>query len=278
MNPLGAELASFKNLGTGEELIWQRDPDVWAGSAPILFPMVGILNGGVARFGGAEYPLPKHGVVRTEHFEVAEQSDASVCLRFQSLEKTARVFPFPFTFEAAFQCLDDGLTVIHRVINTGDDVMPFSIGAHPAIALDLEQYAIDDYYIEFNRPETLDRHMINAAGLCAAVQPNYLDGARRIDLSAALFNDDALIFSDIASDVVSVCRKHSDWRVALDTGGAPDLGLWSKPGGQAYVCIEPWYGFNDFEGFAGEFADRKNTQFLKPGESFEQRYRLLPSG
>ncbi len=277
VNPLGAELSSLKNTASGEELIWQRDPAIWEGSAPILFPMVGILAGGIARFDGTEYPLPKHGVVRKETFEVTEQSESAVCFRFKSTPETEKAYPFRFTFEAEFKLSDAGLTVIHRVINDGETVMPFSIGAHPAIALDLEHYAIEDYYIEFNQPETLDRLAISTEGLCSVGQKNYLDQANRIGLTAAIFNDDALVFSNIASNVVSVCRKDSDWRVALETGGAPDLGIWSKPGGQAYVCIEPWYGFNDFEGFSGEFADRKNTQFLAPGKSFEQQYRLLPS-
>lgn len=277
INPLGAELSSFKSQETGEELIWQRDHDVWAGSAPILFPMVGILKEGMARFDGRNYELPKHGIVRKEMFWLADQTDRSAIFRFQSSEESARVYPFQFTFEAEFQCLEEGITVIHRVINTGTRTMPFSLGAHPAIALDLDHYAIEDYYIEFNQPETLDRYRINADGLTELGQKKFFNNSSRIDLTADLFNDDALIFADIASTQVSVCRKDSDWRVALDTGDAPDLGIWSKPGGQAYVCIEPWYGFNDFADFSGEFSARKNVQSLEPTKTFEQQYRLLPS-
>lgn len=41
ISPLGAELQSLKLNHNQHELIWQRDPEVWSGSAPILFPIAG---------------------------------------------------------------------------------------------------------------------------------------------------------------------------------------------------------------------------------------------
>ena len=35
---LGAELTGMKDLKTGKEYIWQKDPKFWAKSSPILFP------------------------------------------------------------------------------------------------------------------------------------------------------------------------------------------------------------------------------------------------
>ncbi len=172
INPIGAELSSLKNRKTGEEFIWQRDPAVWAGSAPVLFPMVGILANGVARFKGQEYALPKHGLVRGKTFERVAQTDNFARFRFKSSAEMARLYPFAFTFEVEFQLETEGLTVTHRVLNNSAELMPFNIGGHPAIALDLERYGIEDYFIEFNRPETLDRYRINAVGLCDLGQKN----------------------------------------------------------------------------------------------------------
>ena len=41
---LGAELTGMKDLKTGKEYIWQKDPKFWAKSSPILFPFVGALK------------------------------------------------------------------------------------------------------------------------------------------------------------------------------------------------------------------------------------------
>jgi hypothetical protein len=60
----GAELASLRDKSTGRELIWQADPEVWGGSAPILFPIIGKLKDGITRINGKSYEIPKHGVLR----------------------------------------------------------------------------------------------------------------------------------------------------------------------------------------------------------------------
>ena len=37
----GAELTGIKDLVTGQEYVWQKDPKFWAKSSPVLFPFVG---------------------------------------------------------------------------------------------------------------------------------------------------------------------------------------------------------------------------------------------
>jgi galactose mutarotase-like enzyme len=42
------------------------------------------------------------------------------------------------------------------------------------------------------------------------------------------------------------------------------LGIWTKPGA-AFVCVEPWHGIADPEGFTGAFADKPGVFAVAPG-------------
>ena len=87
-----------------------------------------------------------------------------------------------------------------------------------------------------------------------------------ITLDEHLFDRDALIFKNIQSDKITLrCRQQP--RLTVDTGGAPHLGLWAKPGAP-YVCIEPWFGTSDSVESDGEFANKPDLKTLAPGDTF----------
>lgn len=57
----GAELQSVKLDGV--ERLWQGDPVVWDGRAPVLFPFVGRIKNGEYTYNGVTYPAPTaHGL------------------------------------------------------------------------------------------------------------------------------------------------------------------------------------------------------------------------
>jgi galactose mutarotase-like enzyme len=50
---------------------------------------------------------------------------------------------------------------------------------------------------------------------------------------------------------------------------APVWGVWSVPNNDAnYVCLEPWYGICDYEGFEGEISERPYTNVVESGETW----------
>ena len=71
VSPAGAELVRLRDEA-GRDLLWDGDPAFWTGRSPLLFPVVGRLNGDRARVDGAEYSLKQHGFARTSPFEVVE--------------------------------------------------------------------------------------------------------------------------------------------------------------------------------------------------------------
>ena len=56
LDPFGAELTSVKDAA-GREYIWQGNPAVWSGHAPVLFPIAGRLLSDSYVYGGEKYYL-----------------------------------------------------------------------------------------------------------------------------------------------------------------------------------------------------------------------------
>src|ERR1700738_1355035 len=75
VNPLGAQLSVLRDA-SGHELLWNGDPAVWAGRAPLLFPIVGTLAGGSYRVGSKVYSLPRHGFARVRPFDIVAASSS----------------------------------------------------------------------------------------------------------------------------------------------------------------------------------------------------------
>lgn len=48
----GAQLSSVELKENGKEFLWQGDPSVWYGRAPVLFPIIGQLLDGKYRYSG----------------------------------------------------------------------------------------------------------------------------------------------------------------------------------------------------------------------------------
>ena len=94
----GAELASLYDKQNGREIIWQADPEIWSGSAPILFPIVGRLKDGTTEINGTSYEIPKHGLLRTREARPIEEGNDYAVLQFKSNDETLKQYPFAFVF------------------------------------------------------------------------------------------------------------------------------------------------------------------------------------
>src|SRR4029450_8585328 len=132
INPLGAELVRLTTRN-GHELLWDGNAAVWAGHAPILFPIVGMLNQGRYRFNDKKFAMPKHGFARNSPFDLVASSDGGVTLRIQDSDATRAPFPFAFRLDIGFELSGPALTVTARVTNRDVRAMPVSFGFHPAL-------------------------------------------------------------------------------------------------------------------------------------------------
>src|SRR5262249_53881159 len=127
IDPLGAQLSVLQDR-EGRNVLWHGDPAIWAGRAPLLFPIVGTLAGGRYRLGDRSYALPRHGFARGKPFEIVTTTPSSALFRLRADESTLAVYPFRFELDVSFSATGPTLSVVASVRNTGDVEMPASLG------------------------------------------------------------------------------------------------------------------------------------------------------
>jgi galactose mutarotase-like enzyme len=125
------------------------------------------------------------------------------------------------------------------------------------------------HFIEFETDEPGAARSIDAAGLLTPMPHPTPIVNRRLELTDALFQRDVLIFDQLKSRSLSY-GSHRGPRLRISFDDAPYLGVWSKPGAR-FICIEPWHGITDPEGFAGDFMQKPGVRVLKGGEAFFAR-------
>lgn len=274
IDPLGAELSSLRDEAGGEWMT-DADPAFWSGRSPLLFPIVGALNGGAYRLDGTRYELPQHGFARRRAFELVEQSADMVRFALTDDDATQAVYPFAFELEAEYRLAGGVLTVACTVTSRGDAPMPASFGYHPAFAWPLPGEAGKaGHAVEFAADEPAMLARLDGGLIAGQDRPSPLADGRTLVLDDALFEQDALIWTSLESRAVSYTGPGGA-RLNVAFPGAPALGIWSKPGAQ-FVCIEPWWGHADPEGFVGDFRDKPGAMLIRSGETRRFEMRLEP--
>ena len=274
IRPKGAELTSIYNKQTGIEHLWQADPAVWGWHAPNLFPVVGGCLDNQIIIDEKPYPMERHGFARQSEFTVVEATPTKAVFSLQDNEKTRAVYPYRFDFQVEYQIDNQVLTLVYRVINLENKRMYFSVGSHPAFAVPfLPNEKYEDYYLEFQHEEPLERHMLSTKGYFTGETEPVLTVDRQLPLTADLFNDDALVFKNPDSRSVTIRSRNHDHAVTVSFSAFPYLGIWAKPGAK-FVCIEPWLGCADREGTPVPFEEKEAIQHVEPNGLFETGFTI----
>lgn len=271
ISTLGAELKSLVDLRSGEAYMWSGDPSVWKGTAPILFPIVGRLKDGQYQYNGKTYHLDKHGFARNSFFELRINQADEKSFLLTSTPETLIQYPFEFELEVFFSIKSNGLNVRYEVRNTGNDLMLFTIGSHPAFSIPLNGESTANYFLEFEVDEQLDCYYIENDLLCEKPIVNFIDRQKKIPITPTLFDNDAIIFKNIQSRKVSIKHQKTGERVTIDLDCAPHLGLWAKPN-SPFICIEPWFSYDDTATHNGQLSKKPGMLSLHNGEVFSTGY------
>lgn len=263
IDPLGAELSSLTDR-QGRELMTDADPAFWSGRAPLLFPVVGKPAGEVIRVDGRAYPMKQHGFARQMPFVVVETIPDRAVFALTDSNETRAQYPYAFRLAVAFTLTDATLAIDVTVANPGDAPLPASFGFHPAFAWPLPYGRTrEEHRILFDADEPERLKAIATDGTIApADRPSPLVG-RTLPLADDLFARNALVWDPVhAQGVTYGAVDGPQLRIAFpDT---PTLGIWTKPGAR-FVCIEPWHGIADPQGYAGEFRDKPGVFTVPPG-------------
>jgi galactose mutarotase-like enzyme len=263
IDPQGAQLSILRDA-QGRDLLWDGDPAFWGGRAPVLFPIVGTLNGGVYRWRGKLYALPRHGFARGRRFALVRNDMRQALFRLRSDEASRALFPFEFELDLAFRLAGVSIGIVATVRNVGRVPMPASLGFHPALRWPLPGGATRAAHVlEFDAEEPAPIRRLDAAGLLKAdALPTPVVG-RRLVLDDALFAQDVVIFDSLKSKRVTFGAREGT-RIQVTFPDATHLGLWTRPGA-GFLCIEPWRGVADPVDFDADFDAKPGVFTLQPG-------------
>ncbi|WP_420102273.1 aldose 1-epimerase family protein [Bosea sp. (in: a-proteobacteria)] len=270
----GGELIGLSNADG--PALWHGGPE-WPRHAPVLFPIVGRLTDDTLIHEGRSYRLTQHGFARDSLFAWVERTESRAVLELRESETTLALFPFRFLLRMTYAVEDATLSVITRVENPGDEPLTCGVGAHPAFRWPLaEGAAKEGHALLFPRPEPGPGRAVES-GLLGAKIPLPFDG-EELTLAESLFANDAIVIPDAANSAVRFSARDGSGReiraMTVAWEGYKDLGIWSKPTGAPFLCIEPWYGMASEAGWQGEFRDKPWLMTLAPGEGRDLVWRV----
>ena len=272
IDTLGAEIKSVKR--GDREYMWCGDPKFWGRTSPVLFPFVGAVADGKYRYEGKEYPMGQHGFARDMEFEVVEKSDDKAIFVLASNEQTREKYPLDFKLTITYTLVADTVTIGWKVENTGKKDLPFAIGAHPAFNCKLSSEGTlkgNSVILKTDKDVLTVRRFHDPL---AANETYELELGRNkaIEVDEHTFDNGAIILENSQVSGASIADSVGKTFVEVSFD-APLLGIWSPSGKNApFICIEPWYGRADAEGFSGELKDREWNQTLAPSCKFDASY------
>lgn len=271
----GAEMVSFKG-NDGREVIWQGDPNIWSGHAPILFPICGFPKDGKVSINGVTYPMTKHGFCRDAAFEVAKLGDDFVDLVLTPNDAIRVLYPFDFVFHVVYTLRENGFRTDFVVENNSECVMPFTVGGHPAFIVPMEEgAAYTDYQLVFPCKEE-GRSLLVPGGLIDGEEIIPLQNGTTLPLNHDWFDKrDTLIFPEMHSRSATLVHKVSGKGLRISYPKMEVLAVWSKPVTHGdYVCLEPWHGTPAWVNETGRFEDKPYVTLLAPGMSHQCGYEV----
>lgn len=263
---VGAELCSIKKGNT--EYIWQADPDVWNSSAPLLFPICGRLKNNSYIFDGKEYKLNPHGFARYLEYKTENLTETEVLLSAEADVDTRKVYPFEFKFFVKFKLCENKLKITYSVQNVSDSQIYFSFGGHEGYAC---PEGAEEYCVTFPEDNALTRHMLNEGFFNGKTEHIELENGE-LKLRYNEFEKCTYIFKTLKSDNIILHNKDNSRRIRVSfEKDIKTLALWTLRG-RKYVCIEPWWGTSQNEGFNGDFSEKDGVISLDAGKTFARTH------
>ncbi|MGH2666700.1 aldose 1-epimerase family protein [Flavobacterium sp.] len=266
INSLGAELISLNKNKTN--YIWTVDKTFWDKTSPVLFPIVGKLRNDSYSIKDKSFTLSRHGFARNFNFDVTEQTNNSVTFSLKENEQTLSQYPFHFDLQIQYVIHYKTLIISYFVINNSKEKMPFSIGAHPAFAIDSD---FEEYTLSFENDKTLTTHELENGQFSGKTKTLFLND-KLLPLNYSLFENDALVFKNLKSKYLTILKNNNSF-LKVTFENFPFLGIWTKPGAP-FLCIEPWHGYADSADANGNIFQKEGILILDCNENFTTSFSI----
>ena len=274
VSDIGAEIHSVCRSDC--EYIWVGDATYWSSHAPLLFPVCGRFFEGKYTCGGKTFEMPCHGFIRKAPLILECVNDTSICFRVESTEETKKIYPFDFVLKIWHILEGESVTTRFEIENTGDVILPATVGGHPGFNLPLGgEGKFEDYYLEFGKPCSPDQIEISPRGLFTGKKRAYpLTDGNKLSLSHKLFEVDGIFLSRMDSTVTLKSNK-STRAVTLEYPDMPYLGVWHSAKSEApFVCIEPWCGLPGYDGEMEDINTRHDMFRILPGKTQSVQFKM----
>lgn len=269
----GAELKSLYNKKTNLEYMWNGDPDLWAKTSPVLFPVVGALKDNTYFYQDHKYELSRHGFARDMDFTVEIINESEALFTLYNTKKTLINYPFEFHLGLRYKLSGNNLSCTYEVNNPGTGPLLFSVGGHPAFAVPLmEKEAYSDYFLQFNKDEQLVFHKII---------DNLIDEETKIiklkegvlELKHSLFYEDALVFKTMKSNQISLLNTKSKRGIHFSFEDFPYFGIWAAKDAN-FICLEPWCGIADGIEHDQNLENKEGIIHLAPKSAWSRTWKV----
>ncbi len=267
IDTIGAELIRLEK--DNQNCIWTVDDTYWNKTSPILFPIVGRLKNDSYKYDGKTYELPRHGFARNFEFQILNKTENSIIFVLDSNSETLKNYPFEFQLQLEYELDGNELKMKYSVENKSQVTMPFSIGAHPAFAI---ENSFSDYSLKFNQTEEFTSYELDNEQFSNSFRKINSENGQ-INLNYSLFEKDALVFKHLQSNKLTLLKKNEPV-LSVQFEGFPYLGIWTKPNAP-FLCIEPWCGLADNVNHNGNIFEKEGINLLQPNETFTRKINIL---
>lgn len=273
---VGAELISFEIEDT--EYCWYGIPEHWSGRAPHLFPILCSPKDGKIAVDGAEYDMPKHGLVRKMEFTPVEVTPEKVVFELCESEETLAHYPYKFKLTVTHEITSDGFETTYKVTNTDDRKIIFCIGGHPGFNCPInEGESFEDYSLIFDGygDAVMSITQEGTGYMCPDIPKLDLVKNGELPLCYSDYDNDALIIEGLEKKSVKLLNRATGHGIRFDFDRFDALGIWTPIKKESpFICLEPWCGLPAATDESAELSNKKYAKSLEVGESFETSYKM----
>lgn len=251
VNSDGGSMTSLKYLG--EERLWQGD-EFWRSQDVVIFPVVG--HAGEYEAEGKTYIPKSHGVARYSEFALVDMGLDKLTLELTSNAVTRNTYPYDFDLLLTYAIKKNTVRVTYTVrARTG--TIPFYVGGHPGM-----KAPGGEAVIEFDNTEAPLMYPLEGG------KPVKLDSMRRFIANKQFFKEcKTLQLGSLSGGGVSATTR--DGYRYVYKSDCPVYAFWSNENGGDYICVEPWWGINDYEGSPKKLCEKPFINIVdEKGKSF----------
>ncbi len=244
INSFGAELQEIVDADNVSRM-HDGNPKYWARRSPVLFPIISRFVDKKYTYQGKEYFINTHGFAREKEFMEYESGSNYVTYLLVDDNNTFECYPFHFQFYVTFTLVKNTIKVTYKVVNTSDYKMYFMVGGHPAFKAPLyENEKYEDYYLEFEKAETVEKTKLNGSYLSSETEP-FLNNQKIIPLRYKMFDPDAYVMEGLQSKYIDLKSKNHNKVIRFYFSEFKKFAIWSPLVVDApFVCFEPWNGIS----------------------------------